>query len=161
MLVHSSLLLSNNVLSFLFSLGGLEDSTLSKDVMIREVFNEYAGPPLSAIWNLIWREKIGLHPDLRNILEADPIKLIWRKSVNYLNKYIYGEKRGIFIAWNGSSCDMEWLYCCENPKTRTDERMECMDDKQRSGRGWRNCCPTQAEGAGSSNTFRELHRDYN
>jgi len=25
----------------LFSLGGLEDSTLSKDVMIREVFNEY------------------------------------------------------------------------------------------------------------------------
>ena len=35
----------------LFRLGGVGDSALSKDVMIREVFNEYVRPPLSAKWN--------------------------------------------------------------------------------------------------------------
>ena len=76
--------------------------------MIREVFNEYARPPLSAIWNPICREKTGLHPDHPNILDADPIKVVWRMFVNFLNKCIYGERNP--IAWNGSSCDMEWLY---------------------------------------------------
>ena len=94
----------------LFKLGGLEESSFSKDVVIREVFNEYVRPPPSAIWNPICIEKTGLHPDNSNILKADPIDLVWKRFVNYLKKYINGEKRGILIAWNGSSCDLEWLY---------------------------------------------------
>ena len=77
----------------LFRLRGVEDSALSKDVMIREVFNEYVQPPLSAKWNPICREKTGLHPHHPKILQADPFEAVWSRFKNYLSKYIYGKKR--------------------------------------------------------------------
>jgi len=101
---------SNSTFCCFFQLGGVEDSALSKDVMIREGFNEYFRPPLSANWNPICREKTGLHPHHLKILQADPFEAVWSRFKNYLNKYIYGKKRGIIIAWNGVSCDVEWLY---------------------------------------------------
>jgi len=90
---------SNSTFCCFFQLGGVEDSALSKDVMIREGFNEYFRPPLSANWNPICREKTGLHPHHLKILQADPFEAVWSRFKNYLNKYIYGKKRGIIIAW--------------------------------------------------------------
>ena len=28
----------------------------------------------------------------------------------YLNKHIGTEERGVLVAWNGASCDLEWIY---------------------------------------------------
>ncbi len=87
--------------------------------------------------------------------------------------YLRGKYRNFWskriMLWSGLDYSYTRYQCCENPNTRTDERRECMDDKQPSGRGWRICtfnlnrvsCPIQVEGADPSNTLRELHWDYN
>ena len=30
--------------------------------------------------------------------------------MGYINRYVTQSKRGIFVAWNGASCDLDWIY---------------------------------------------------
>ena len=55
-------------------------------------------------------EITGLHAGHPSIIEADSSEVVWSRFVSFLNKYINGEKRGIIIAWNGASCDLDWIY---------------------------------------------------
>ena len=94
----------------LFRLGGFELSDLSKDVVIREVFNEYVCPPTSALWDAKCIETTGLNANHPSIVNADPIEQVWGRFITFLNKYIGLKERAILVAWNGGACDMEWIY---------------------------------------------------
>jgi hypothetical protein len=77
------------------------------------IFDSYIKPPASAIWNNFATEIHGLHKDHPVILEAEPIGIVWPKFVSHVEKVLKECKKGtkgVIVAWNGKSCDMEWLY---------------------------------------------------
>jgi hypothetical protein len=96
--------------SVLFHLDGFESSDMQKDVAIREVFNEYVCPPQNANWNPICQEVTGLHPKHPCIMNADPIEVVWQRFVQFINTHIGLKERAILVAWNGASCDLDWIY---------------------------------------------------
>jgi len=45
------------------------------------------------------------------IQAAKPLRIVWHDFVEFIEKFLdRGKKRGIFIAWNGKSCDLDWLF---------------------------------------------------
>ena len=60
----------------IFRLGGFEISDQGRDLVMREVFNEYVRPAANAIWNPRCRETTGLHAEHPSILNADPIHIV-------------------------------------------------------------------------------------
>ena len=85
----------------LFSLGGFETYYLEKDLVMREVFNEYIRLSNNAIWNPRCREATGLHAEHPFILNADPIYIVWKRFISFLDKFIDMKERAILVAWNG------------------------------------------------------------
>ena len=69
----------------LFRIGGFETSDLEKDLVMREVFNEYACPYTNEIWNPIFRKATGLHAEHPFILNADTIHTVWKKFISCLD----------------------------------------------------------------------------
>ena len=61
----------------LFRLGVFETSDIQKDLVMREVINEYFRPSNNAAWNPRCREATGLHAEHPFILNADPIHVVW------------------------------------------------------------------------------------
>ena len=55
-------------------------------------------------------ETTGLGPNDERIMNARPINDVWIDFCSYLDRHIANDKRGVIVAWNGASCDMEWLY---------------------------------------------------
>ena len=77
---------------------------------MRSCFNEYVKPPSDAEWNPKCRETTGLHPAHPSIVAADPIDMVWNRFIEFLNNHVKPEQRGILVAWNGASCDLDWIY---------------------------------------------------
>ena len=94
----------------LFYLGGIDDTTMKHDIVMRSCFNEYVKPPSDAEWNPKCRETTGLHPAHPSIVAADPIDMVWNRFIEFLNNHVKPEQRGILVAWNGASCDLDWIY---------------------------------------------------
>ena len=88
------------LLAVLFRLGGFESSDMQKDVVIREVFNEYIRPPQNANWNPICQEVTGLHPKHPCIMNADPIEVVWQRFVQFINTHrLEGESHPCCLEW--------------------------------------------------------------
>ena len=84
----------------IFRLGGFESSDMQKDVVIREVFNEYVRPPQNANWNPICQEVTGLHPKHPHIMNADPIEVVWQRFVQFINTHrLEGESHPCCLEW--------------------------------------------------------------
>ena len=47
----------------------------------------------------------------RTSIHADPIHIVWKRFIAFLDKFIGLKEQAILVAWNGSSCDLEWIYC--------------------------------------------------
>ena len=94
----------------LFTLGGVKDNDRSHDVVFEESFNRYVKPPDTAIWDKNAIETTGLSKDDERIVTADNINTVWNDFCTYLREYINKDKRGVLVAWNGNSCDLEWIY---------------------------------------------------
>jgi len=42
---------------------------------------------------------------------AQPLAAVWKLFIEFIESLLDGgKKRGIIIAWNGKSCDLEWLF---------------------------------------------------
>ena len=41
---------------------------------------------------------------------AYPIGMVWGRFEAFIEKMIRKTKKGILVAWNVQSCDMEWIY---------------------------------------------------
>lgn len=53
----------------------------------------------------------GIYPNQDTIQNASQITTVWREFVHFVeSKLDSGNKRGIFVAWNGKACDMEELF---------------------------------------------------
>jgi len=45
------------------------------------------------------------------IQAAKPLRIVWHNFIEFIEKFLYGGKKcGIFIAWNGKSCDLDWFF---------------------------------------------------
>jgi len=45
------------------------------------------------------------------IQAAKPLQVVWQDFVEFIENLLDGgEKHGIFIAWNGKSCDLDWVF---------------------------------------------------
>jgi len=45
------------------------------------------------------------------IQSAKPLKVVWQEFVQFIEMFLDGsQKHGVIIAWNGTSCDLEWLF---------------------------------------------------
>ena len=73
-------------------------------------FNEFVQPPKDAIWSENACKCHGLSAQHQCIVDADPISVVWKKFIEFLDKNIGPEEKGVLIAWNGESCDLRWLY---------------------------------------------------
>ena len=78
---------------------------------MREAFNEYFRPSNNAAWNPRCREATGLHAEHPFILNADPNNIVWGRFIAFLDKFIGMKERAILVAWNGASCNLEWIFC--------------------------------------------------
>ena len=68
------------------------------------------------------------HP---SIVNADGIDVVWGRFIDFLDRHIDQTERGIIVAWNGASCDLEWLYRLTQRPTSTlllPERVEYFFD---------------------------------
>ena len=75
-----------------------------------KVFNEYVLPPTSAKWNPICIQTTGLHAGHPSILNADEVEEVWGRFYSFLQIFIGLKERGVLVAWNGGTCDLEWIY---------------------------------------------------
>ena len=84
----------------LFRLGGfdLSNTSISKDLMIREVFNEYVRPPKSAIWNPKYTEITRLYANHPSIINADRIDQVWSRFTSFIDKYISLKEQAVLVA---------------------------------------------------------------
>ena len=52
-----------------------------------------------------------IHPSQSCILNADPLETVWLEFVEFVEGWLEnGRKKGLFVAWNGSSCDMAEFF---------------------------------------------------
>ena len=51
-----------------------------------------------------------MHAEHPFIFNADPIHMVWKRFIAFLDKFIGLKERAILVAWNGASCDLEWIY---------------------------------------------------
>ena len=87
-----------------------QELTYEPDIIIEEIFDKYVKPPMNATWDNRTTEVTGLHKDHPSIKDAQPIEVVWKQFVTFLEKYIEPANRGVLVAWNGNSCDYSWLY---------------------------------------------------
>lgn len=75
-----------------------------------EDFDQYVRPPDDAIWQKDAVNLHGLSASDDRIQNASPIDVVWKNFVARVEQVVTSPKRGVFVAWNGKSCDMEWIY---------------------------------------------------
>ena len=94
----------------LFRIGGFEKSYLEKELLMREVLNGYIRPSTNVIWNPRCREATDLHAEHPFVLNADPIQIVRKRFIAFLDKFIGLKERAILVAWNRPPCDLERIY---------------------------------------------------
>jgi hypothetical protein len=52
----------------------------------------------------------GLHSQSPEIVDADPIYLVWKRFKSWLDLYLQLDDDGVLVAWNGETCDLTWLW---------------------------------------------------
>jgi hypothetical protein len=83
----------------------------SADGDILDTYNEYVKPPDSAIWDPKAQEVSGLHNNLPFIRSAKPIEEVWPSFKAFIeNQLNRADMKGIMVAWNGASCDMDYIF---------------------------------------------------
>ena len=70
----------------LFRLGSMGITDMAKDVIVKEVFNKYVRPPLTAKWNEFCTSTSGLTATHPSITRADGIEVLWKRFTSYLDK---------------------------------------------------------------------------
>jgi len=53
----------------------------------------------------------GISLNSLHLKNAQPLKIVWKAFVEFIESFLDGgKKQGVIIAWNGKSCDLEWLF---------------------------------------------------
>lgn len=86
------------------------------------VFNEFVRPTCSADDWLV--EAHLIRPDQDRIKNADEITDVFPRWVEFIEGHLDGgTKQGVLVAWEGNSCDIDWLYKLTEEKYRGKLRM--------------------------------------
>ena len=74
-------------------------------------FNKYVKPPENAHVPASLTSTHGLTQHSDQIKNANPIEFVWPQFVGFVEQYLEGGvKKGVMVAWNGASCDVEWFF---------------------------------------------------
>ena len=88
----------------------LEGNSLCND------YDAFVKPPASAVWCQQAMSVHGLYAGHDNIKNAAPIAVVWPTFVKWCDDLSNnGETKVILVAWNGTSCDMKWIYRLTSP----------------------------------------------
>ena len=80
-------------------------------IRVEETFDSYVCPPDGAIWNEhACRESHGLGPASECIKNARPFAFVWHQFEEWFARHISPNEICIFVAWNGATCDLRWLW---------------------------------------------------
>ena len=82
---------------------------MDKDAIVQKTFNEHVKPPPNTRWSQTLKDVTGLHPNHPSTTNADALEVVWEKITNHINEHVGKDERGLLVAWNGASCDVEWL----------------------------------------------------
>jgi len=107
-----------------------------------ETFNEYVKPPDGSIWSTHATDVHGLHESHPQIIDADPIQIVWEDFTKYVNRHIGPSQRGVLVAWNGETCDMKWIYKiaqAPNSKLSMPSRIKDFMDPLKVIRSYKSC----------------------
>ena len=91
-----------------FTVGSNVDEDCGK--RLEPTFNSYVKPHEDAIWSKYATEIHGLHQNHPSIIHANPLHLVWEKFVSFIGNMVPIGFKGVLVAWNGETCDMEWCY---------------------------------------------------
>ena len=78
--------------------------------IIEEIFNKYVKPPSTAKWDQHCINTTTLNKHHPKIQSADNIEIVWQQFIEFLHRHITSTDKGILVTWNGTSCDLDWLY---------------------------------------------------
>ena len=82
-----------------------------KGTVLRGVtFNEYVNPKSDLDWDLKCIRSHHLLPTDPKIKDADEIDVVWGRFATWIEQNIAKDETGILIAWNGTSCDLKWIW---------------------------------------------------
>ncbi len=85
-------------------------SDKNQATIVLEEFNEYIQPPNSAIWDPPTTAVHGLSSSSPEISRAERITQVWSNFCRFLEKHVMPSETCIFIAYNGHTCDMKWIW---------------------------------------------------
>lgn len=93
--------------------GILQISATMKDQSgngVGHAFNSYVKPAANAHISEESSAIHGLKIDDERLVNAEPIKIVWPKFTSWANENHTDDRVGIFVAWGGASCDLNWIY---------------------------------------------------
>ena len=73
-------------------------------------FNEYVNPNSDLDWDPRCIRSHHLLPTDPKIKDADEIDVVWGRFATWIEQNIAKDETGIVIAWNGTSCDLKWIW---------------------------------------------------
>ena len=83
-----------------------------------ESFNEYIKLQDNAIWDEDVCKIHGLSSQHQSITNADPIVVVWKWFIVFLDNRMGPNEKGVLVAWNGETCDLGWIdKICQAPNT--------------------------------------------
>ena len=73
-------------------------------------FNEYVNPGENAIWDEYCTGIHGIRATDDRIKNADGIKAVWGRFLDWFRTHTRQYSAVILVAWNGENCDLKWLW---------------------------------------------------
>jgi hypothetical protein len=75
-----------------------------------DTFDEYVNPGENTLWDPNATAVHGLHLQSPEIVDVDPVYLVWKHFRAWLDFYLQRDDVGVLIAWNGETCNLTWLW---------------------------------------------------
>ena len=89
---------------------------------IGKFFNQYVKPKSDAVFFDETVKVHGLHNNDPRLKEANEMNVIWSQFVAFVNCSIPDDYVGVLVAWNGQSCDLDWIYrIMKDPNWKVDD----------------------------------------
>ena len=89
---------------------------------IGKFFNQYVKPKSDAVFLDETVKVHGLHKNDPRLMEANEMNVVWSEFVAFVNRSIPDDHVGVLVAWNGQSCDLDWIYrIMKDPNWKVDD----------------------------------------
>lgn len=76
-----------------------------------DTFNSYVQPPEGALWNDdACRNSHNLTSNSECIKSAPRFDVVWGQFCSWISRHVGPSKTCIFVAYNGATCDLRWLW---------------------------------------------------